>query len=257
MKRPLVTIFCVIFLLFFSCKTSGQTSGKSNAENSDTVRISSFNIQIFGVSKMSKSEVVTILTGIASRSDITAVQEVRSAVADPVETFMGLLGENYASVLGPREGRSSSKEQYWVIYDRRKFTVLGTETYPDAEDKFERNPQGVYFRSRDGVFDFILINNHLKPGDAAREIAALPEAAAWFRELWGDPDILILGDFNADGSYYDETLLAETFPENEYAIIITNDLDTTVAPSDNTYDRFIITNSARRRLHRQLRGYSF
>jgi endonuclease/exonuclease/phosphatase family metal-dependent hydrolase len=101
----------------------------------------------------------------------------------------------------------------------------------------------VYFQSRD-KFDFILINNHLKPGDAAREIEALPEVIAWFRALWGDPDALTLGDFNADGFYYDESQLSAVFPEEKYTIIITNDQDTTVAKSENTYDRFIITSEA-------------
>jgi hypothetical protein len=39
--------------------------------------------------------------------------------------------------------------------------------------------------------------------------------------------------------------LEEVFPAEEYEIIITNDFDTTVAESDNTYDRLIITKSAR------------
>jgi hypothetical protein len=38
--------------------------------------------------------------------------------------------------------------------------------------------------------------------------------------------------------------LSAVFPDDEYRIIITNDIDTTVAASDNTYDRFIVTASA-------------
>jgi hypothetical protein len=65
-----------------------------------------------------------------------------------------------------------------------------------------------------------------------------------YQELWGETDVALVGDFNADGSYYDESDLALIFPEEEYRIIITNDYDTTLAPSDNTYDRIIITASA-------------
>jgi endonuclease/exonuclease/phosphatase family metal-dependent hydrolase len=220
----------------------------------------SFNIQIFGVAKMAKPQVAYILADIVSQADITAIQEVRSAAVEPVERFMALLPEistggggaspqsaplpKYSYALGPREGRSSSKEQFLVIYDNQKFTLLGMETYPDPEDLFERNPLGLYFKTK-GSFDFILISNHIKPGDAAQEINALDGVVTWFGDLWDESDTLILGDFNADGIYYDETELAGVFPEERYSLLITNDYDTTVAPSDNTYDRIIITTSAR------------
>jgi deoxyribonuclease-1/deoxyribonuclease-1-like protein len=103
----------------------------------------------------------------------------------------------------------------------------------------------VLFRSTKDKLDFILIDNHLRPSSAAQEIAALPEAVSWFRELWDEQDVFIVGDFNADGAYYDETLLESVFPEAEYLCVITNDLDTSLAESQNTYDRFIITRSAR------------
>ncbi|GHV88393.1 hypothetical protein AGMMS50267_07530 [Spirochaetia bacterium] len=197
---------------------------------------------------MANPEVTGILTAIVSQADIIAVQEVRSAGIEPVERFMALLPEKYSYVIGPREGRSGSKEQYWIIYDANKFTVLGDETWPDPEDIFERNPYAVFFQTNGSTgnsnFDFILMNNHIQPRRAAEEIAALPEVAAYYRDLWQEPDVLIVGDFNADGYYYDESLLSSVFPEDEYTIIITNDLDTTVADSDNTYDRIIVTSSA-------------
>jgi hypothetical protein len=193
---------------------------------------------------MSRPAVVSILTDIVSRFDITAIQEVLSASPDPVDQYLALIPEKYGYVIGPREGRSSSREQYWIIYDTEKFIFLGAETWPDPYDKFERNPLGVYFKTVNGNFDFILINNHIRPSDAKAEIEALSEAAVWFRELWDERDVLIVGDFNADGFYYDESLLALVFPPDEYKSIIPNDADTSLAPSDNTYDRFIITASA-------------
>lgn len=192
---------------------------------------------------MAKPEAAHILADIVSRADVTAIQEVRSASIAPVLEFMDLLPPQYAYVLGPREGRSGSKEQYWVIYDTTKLRLLAEATWADPEDLFERNPLGVYFQTRDS-FDFILIDNHIQPSAAAREIAALPEVVRYFQELWGEKDVVLAGDFNADGVYYDETLLAAAFPEHEYHSIITNDYDTTVALSDNTYDRIIITASA-------------
>ncbi|GHV95216.1 hypothetical protein AGMMS50293_15360 [Spirochaetia bacterium] len=192
---------------------------------------------------MAKPEVVDILVDIVSQADIIAVQEVRSAGIEPVEQFMALLPERYGYVIGPREGRSNSKEQYWIIYDTEKFTILAQETWVDETDIFERSSLCVYFQSC-GSFDFIIINNHIQPSNTAAEIAALPEVVAYYQNLWDDPDVLILGDFNADGYYYDASHLVDVFPEDEYYIIITDEYDTTVAESKNTYDRFIITSSA-------------
>jgi endonuclease/exonuclease/phosphatase family metal-dependent hydrolase len=241
---PNPAILLLSFISFFPLSCNSAKNVQEEERVWDTVKICSFNIQIFGASKMSKNEVAEILSSIVSSMDITAIQEVRSIFIDPVEQFMALLPEKYAYILGPREGRSSSKEQYWVIYDAGKFSLLGAAQYPDHDDIFERNPLGVYLRSAKG-FGFILIDNHLQPGSAEKEIEALPAVVSYFKDYWGEEDVLVVGDFNADGSYYNESLLETVFSAEEYEIVITNDFDTTVAPSDNTYDRFIISNSAR------------
>jgi hypothetical protein len=100
-----------LLLLLFSCGARGGADPIPVPPESERIRICTFNIQIFGVSKMSKPEVAGMLADIVSRFDLTAVQEVRSAGTEPVERFMALLPERYGHVLGPREGRSSSKEQ--------------------------------------------------------------------------------------------------------------------------------------------------
>jgi hypothetical protein len=200
-------------------------------------------MQIFGASKAAKNEAMMILADIVSRSDLTAVQEVRSADIAPVIRFMGMLPPAYSFLLGPREGRSRSKEQFWIIYDSSKLRLLDDRAWADPEDVFERNPLGAYFQTR-GSFDFILINSHIQPSNAARELAALPAVVRSFQELWGETDVALLGDFNADGVYYDENDLSALFPEEEYRIIITNNYDTTLASGDNAYDRIVITASA-------------
>jgi endonuclease/exonuclease/phosphatase family metal-dependent hydrolase len=231
-----------MFLLALFLLPCCRSRGPSNPPR-ETLRIVSFNIRTFGAAKMGRPELAELLADILSRAGIAAVQELRSAAIEPLELFMSYL-PGYGCALGPREGRSAYKEQFLVVYDREKISLLGMEAYPDPEDAFERNPLGLYFKAVDG-FDFILINNHVKPGDAPREIAALEEAAAWFGGLWGDPDLVILGDLNADGAYYDEAELEGIFPYDRYSILITNDYDTTVAESGNTYDRIIISAAAR------------
>jgi len=237
--------FLLIFVvLLFGCnKSEISVSTNSQAQDSNQVSILSFNIQIFGVSKISKPEVVRILVDIIKDYDIIAVQEVRDSSATAVVEFMKLLPLNYSYIIGPREGRSSSKEQYWFIYDSTKFKVLGNNTYPDLQDVFERNPEGVYFQHINEIFDFVLINKHVAPGDAVNEISYIPLLFDYYSSLYNELDVIVVGDFNADGSYFNESKLIEIFPEEKYTIIIDNSLNTTVAASQNTYDRIIISKS--------------
>jgi endonuclease/exonuclease/phosphatase family metal-dependent hydrolase len=248
-SRKILALF-----LFFSL-AFGVVFSETTDTESGRIKVLSFNIKFFGQAKMTKGGISAILADIVSHADITAVQEVRSADIAPVEQFMAMLHESggetggqpppekYGYVLGPLEGRSSYKERYWIIYDKNKLTVLAKDTYFDPEDKFERNPLAVHFQTG-GRLDFILINNHIKPGGAKAEIESLPDVAAYYQALWGERDVFVVGDFNADGQYYDESLLPTVFPEDAYRIVITNDYDTTVAASDNTYDRFVITTEA-------------
>ena len=243
MKEKTFLLLTILTLVFSTANSQdGAANKRLGASSSETIKIMSFNIQIFGVSKMARPEVAAVLADIVSKADLIAVQEVRSLVIDPVEQFMALLPDTYKYVIGPRQGRSSSKEQYWMIYDSEKIAVLDEDSWPDENDIFERSPYAVYFKTK-GSFDFILLNNHIQPGAAEKEIRALPNVIMYYADLWKDPDVLVVGDFNADGQYFDSSLLDSIFTEIEYKIIFTDE-DTTLAQSHNTYDRFIITNSA-------------
>jgi endonuclease/exonuclease/phosphatase (EEP) superfamily protein YafD len=226
-----VSVFLCLWWL-----TAGAAAG------AESIRVFSFNMQIFGKAKMAKPDVVNILADIVSRADVIAIQEVRTASIEPVEQFMQMLPARYAYVIGPREGRGYSKEQYWVIYDKFKVRVLAAESWGGGGDFFERNPFAVFFQSLD-AFDFILINNHIQPGTAYAEINALPMVVDYFRGRWNEADVVLAGDFNADGHYYDERYLQEVFPYDQFRIVISNEYDTTLAGRDNTYDRIIITQS--------------
>jgi len=108
------------------CKSKGCSICEEPVSSSspvDTIRIASFNIQVFGRSKASKPEVMEVLANIISQFDVVAIQEIRDksgkAIKD-LEVAVDDLGENYDFIIGPRLGRTSSKEQYAYIY-RLKF----------------------------------------------------------------------------------------------------------------------------------------
>lgn len=230
------------------------------APPSDEITIASFNIQVFGQTKASKPEVMEILADIIRQYDIVAIQEIRDAAETAILALRDKVNENgaaYAVVTGPRVGRTSSKEQYAFMYDTAVLELLpGQYTYDDdgdgndnndvddsghPGDLFEREPFVCFFSVNGADFDFVLVNIHAKPDDATAEIGYLDDVMVDAEAHLDDPDVICLGDFNADGSYYDEDLYTSDFPSSEYVWLIGNDLDTTVASSDNTYDRIVTT----------------
>jgi len=54
----------------------------------NTIKIASFNIQVFGTSKLAKPEVMVVLTKVVRRFDIVAVQEIRSKDETVVPRFL-------------------------------------------------------------------------------------------------------------------------------------------------------------------------
>jgi hypothetical protein len=146
------------------------------------VTIATFNIQVFGETKRGKPEVMDALVAIADQFDIMAVQEIRdSSLATPyvyLEAMNTVGDETHMVSVGPRLGRTTSKEQYAFYYDMRFVQLVGKpETYPDADDVFEREPFAARFVA--GGFDFVLLNVHVKPDDAEAEIRALGDVVVW------------------------------------------------------------------------------
>ncbi len=247
MKKIIFSI--ILILIMFACSKEEkpvqiqmQTDQQLEFDFEEDISLLSFNIQIFGKTKAGKPEVMDILSDIIMQFDLITIQEVRDASGTAVPILMNMLTPNYKYMIGPREGRSNSKEQYLFIYDTEVFFPVNEYVHPDEDDIFERNPYSVHFQSINSGFDFVVINNHIAPNAAREEIPAMiqiiKEAESYFQEY----DIIIVGDFNADGSYFSESKLVDVFNEDEYIIVIPNSANTTVASSDNTYDRIIITN---------------
>jgi len=90
-------------------------------------------------------------------------------------------------------------------------------------------------RQKSGNFDFKLVNNHIKPSDVQIELTQLSIVINDIYDNSSEKDIIVLGDMNADGSYFNEENLTTALPL--WIQLIGNDEDTTVAASDNIYDR--------------------
>jgi deoxyribonuclease-1-like protein len=212
----------------------------------DKISIASFNIQIFGKSKAKKHDVMTILVDIISKYELVAIQEIRDKSGTAIEklkTELLLVNENYDYVISSRQGRTSSKEQYAFFYRTDLFDVpIEKYIYDDQNDDFEREPFIVKFNTKENDFDFVLINIHVDPDDANKEINQLDNVVIFAKMKFpGEKDFMIMGDLNADCSYFDEDNKSNKLRSSNYVWLINNDADTNLSKKSCTYDRIIVT----------------
>ncbi|MCL4203835.1 MAG: endonuclease/exonuclease/phosphatase family protein [Pirellulaceae bacterium] len=180
----------------------------THTRRGDAIRIASFNIQVFGTSKMAKPEVMGILVDVARRFDIVAIQEIRSVDDSIVPNFVAMINTNgarYSYLIGPRLGRSNSKEQYAFVFDTNRIEVDGRCVYtvPDPQDLLHREPMVARFRVRgvppEQAFTFSLVNIHTDPDETDTELDALADVFVGVqRNGSGEDDVILLGDLNVD-----------------------------------------------------------
>ncbi len=173
----------------------------------DSILVASFNIQVFGESKLAKPQVVDVLTRVVRRFDVVAVQEVRAKSDSVVPTFVNAInadGSRYHYVIGPRLGRTASKEQYTFIYDSTRIEIdpSSVATLPNPGDKLHRPPLRARFRVRtnppEAGFSFWLVDIHTDPDEVPQEVDALADAFVSMRSVIPDEDdVILLGDLNA------------------------------------------------------------
>lgn len=277
MKRILpllVAIFIIIVIAIAGCTSSGTDDGNvavvetptpattsqttseptaaqttSQTSGSDTLRIGAFNVQVFGVSKASEPEVMDVLADVIRTYDIIGIQEIRDKSQTAFPELVDLVnsdGSAYEYVVSERLGRTSSKEQYAYIYNTET-AVLKSDPYtypePTGTDPFHREPYIASFGSIIGDFDATLITIHTDPDEATSEINSLDDVVDYaVSHSPYDKDVIVMGDFNADGSYFDEDG-GSTLNSEEYTWVIGNDMDTTTKSTDYTYDRIVFTSS--------------
>ncbi len=175
---------------------------------SPTVKIATFNIQVFGTSKLQKTPVMQVLADVVRRFDLVAIQEIRSVDDTIMPQFSALInstGVRYDFVIGPRLGRSNSKEQYAILYDTSRIEVDPSSVYtvPDPQDLLHREPLVARFRPRsvppNQAFTFSLVNIHTDPDETATELDALGDVFVGVQQNGsGEDDVILLGDINVD-----------------------------------------------------------
>jgi endonuclease/exonuclease/phosphatase family metal-dependent hydrolase len=221
---------------------------------SSNITVASFNIQIFGESKRSKPGVMSVLTSIARRFDVMAIEELRDDTETTLPLYLSqinsLPGPVYNATMSPRLGRTVSKENYAFIYDTATVRLLGSYTFVDPPagssiDIFQREPFVARFNTTNG-FDFVLIVLHNEPDTTPQELAALPLVLDDARKHFPDEtDFIMLGDMNADCTYLstaEESALA--LHNASFTWVVPDTADTTTKSTDCAYDRMILAGNA-------------
>jgi len=198
-------------------------------KNVSNFSIACWNLQVFGPTKASNETLLTYYADKLDDYDLFIVQEIRDKSGMAIVALANKLPE-YSYIISERAGTTSSKEQYAIFYNSRATLVSQHDWTPEKQDEFERPPFQATFTVSNWTFTLYTI--HTKPANVPTELTHL-------ENLTGAPatDTIILGDLNADGSYYDEDNIQHFIT---WSWVITNDMDTTVAASNNTYDRIII-----------------
>ena len=238
------------------CPTNEIEPDTSSNTSCDLLHVAAFNIKVFGATKASKSDVMSVLANITQRYDVMLVQEIRDINMLAIYQLLDLVNSNlpdgdmYDISLSERTGRSSSKEQYCFFYRPSRVTVVSTHQFNDTEnDYFEREPYSVLFQYNctESVCDrFWLQAIHTKPTAAVSEIDSLylysfPDASTVFNTTRG----MVLGDLNGDCSYVSDTAgLSLRFQlDSNFTFLLTKgEDDTTVSSTFCTYDNFLIHN---------------
>ena len=185
-----------------------ESSGQTASQQRDSILVGSFNIQVFGTSKMQKKNVMDVLATVARSFDVLAIQEIRTQEDHFLDQFVQLLnaqGAQYTYVIGPRLGRTSSTEQYAFIFNPARIEVRpgSVATIVDNDDLMHREPLIAHFRVRgvppSAAFTFWLVDVHTDPDEVSTELDVLAEVFQVVQQQ-GEDDVIMLGDLNASES---------------------------------------------------------
>ncbi|XP_047438941.1 deoxyribonuclease-1-like [Mugil cephalus] len=215
------------------------------------MKIAAFNVKNLGQKKVKDPTVIQPLTKIMSQYSVVVLLEVMDQSGKAMNTLLQNLNSTqrhpYSMISSDQLGRDTYKEKFVYFYRKKEVTVTNTYQYEDNqvgdEDAFAREPFVLRLSCPStAVKDLVLIPVHTKPEDAEKELDELYDVVDAVRKRWKTKNIMILGDFNADGRYLSkkkrEKIRIYSAP---YHWLISDDVDTTSSNcNDNTYDRIVV-----------------
>nr|CDS28709.2 transient receptor potential cation channel [Hymenolepis microstoma] len=223
--------------------------GQGEMPPKQTLKLATFNIQVFGSSKSKKLDVMRILAEIICRFDGVFIQEIREKSGNAFQTLLDTVNKlcgqtsqtRYEGITGPRHGKSNIKEQIGFMY--RSNSIILNKLIGIATDQFERPPDCFAITLQKAQIKIVVMAVHLDPDHVEREMEALYDLAPQCQELGGTENLIILGDMNADCGYLSkrrrESLRLKL--DSNFKWLVPDEADTTVAASSCAYDRIIVS----------------
>jgi len=233
--------FCALLLLIIGCTPVIQTTTNQSFEldtspspflSDSALQIGLWNVQVLGDAKVAKPAVYQYIIEQMKKYDIIVIQEIRDADGSAWAKICNDLPEHNC-LISSRAGRSSSKEQIGIAYSQKIMRLDTQDFNPDLQDRWERPPYKAVF-SIAPTYNLTLYTMHISPSDVSKEFTEL-EGLVHSQNETGK--VIVLGDFNLDCDYFDETNITQ-FENWTYSI--SNEFDTNLAPSSCTYDRMIL-----------------
>ncbi|XP_028285029.1 deoxyribonuclease-1-like [Parambassis ranga] len=216
------------------------------------MKVAAFNAKNLGGKKVSDQSVVQTLVKIMSRYSVVVILEVVDKKGGAMKKLLAQLNKAnknrpYAMEASDPLGRDTYKEKFVCFYREDEVNLEDRYQYEDNqtgdEDAFAREPFILRFSCpTTAVNDLVLIPVHTKPEDSLKELDELHDVVTAVRERWGTDNIMILGDFNADGRYLsNKKKNMISIRSAPYHWLIDDDVDTTSSNlNDNTYDRIVV-----------------
>ncbi|XP_042069659.1 deoxyribonuclease-1-like isoform X2 [Haplochromis burtoni] len=222
--------------------------------NQVRMKIAAFNGKNLGHKKVHDKSVIKHLTKIISRYSVIVLLEVVDKSGKAMETLLQELNKTvtnrkrpYKKTASKQLGRDTYKEQYVCFYRPDEVTLKDSHQYEDNqagdEDAFAREPFILRFDCPTTVVDdLVLIPVHTKPEDSLKELDELHDVVEDIRKKWKTDNIMLLGDFNADGRYLSKKKKEKIrICSSSYNWLIDDNVDTTASnKNDNTYDRIVV-----------------
>ncbi|XP_014892109.1 deoxyribonuclease-1-like isoform X1 [Poecilia latipinna] len=215
-----------------------------------TMKIAAFNIQRFGRNKASDPDVLKVLVQIISRYDIIVILEVVDESGKAVDALMKALNKEhqYEKRISTRLGRTGYKEQFLFLYRADQVTLVdwyqSDNQKTEGQDDINRDPYILRFSCPHTVLeDLVMIPVHITPKGAEKELDKLYDLFLHVKDMWETENVMILGDFNADGSYVTKKEMKTIRIRNDknFHWLIGDDVDTTASTKNtNTYDRIVV-----------------
>ncbi|KAM4741225.1 deoxyribonuclease gamma-like [Anableps anableps] len=214
------------------------------------MKVAAFNVKNLGLRKVRNPTVSKHLVKIISQYCVVFILEVMDKSGKAMELLLkklnSTLGNTYEMVCSSALGRESYKEKFVCFYREDEVKLMDQYQYednqPGDEDAFAREPFMLHFHCPTTVVgDLVLIPVHTQPKDAEKELDELYDVVKDAISIFKTKNIMILGDFNAAGSYLSKKKKKMIRISSAPFYWLIDNADTTTSnANEHTYDRIVV-----------------